>query len=149
VILPRFTIRSILIAVALVAAVLAATIEVERAPYFAITVYIFVPAIAIGLSQRLGFRGILVAVVPSWLLVFVVWVTVFLRADARLAALFIGIQAVAFAWRVLEVQARGSPLGSLELSALWSVLSMLCSLALAVFCIVGRFMISDLVPIRL
>jgi hypothetical protein len=146
--LPQFRIRSLLIAVALVAAVLAATIEIERAPWFAIMVYIFVPAIAIGLWQRLGLRGILVAVVPSWLLVFLAWVPAVLPAAAMTLASFIGILAALFTWRVLDAQARGSPLGSLELSALWGLLSMMCSLVLALFCIFGAMMISHWVPIR-
>ncbi len=51
--LPRFRIRSLLIATALVAAVLAASIEAERAPRLAITVCIVVPAIAIGMWKQL------------------------------------------------------------------------------------------------
>jgi hypothetical protein len=146
--LPQFRIRSLLIAVALVAAVLAATVEIERAPFFAITVYIFVPALAIGLWQRLGFRGILVEVVPSWSLVLLVWVIGGAPAVGKVVALLILILAAYLFWRVLEVQARGSRLGTLELSFLWGLLSMLGSLVLALFCIVGAMMILHWDPFR-
>ncbi len=147
--LPRFTIRSLLITVAMAAAVLAATVEIERAPFLAITVYIFVPAIAIGLWQRLGFRGILVAVVPSLLLVSLVWVAVVWPVAAGWLGLLILILAAFLLWRVLEVQARGSRLGTLELSFLWGMLSIMGSLVLALFCIVGAMTILHWDPFRL
>jgi hypothetical protein len=140
--LPRFRIRSLLIGVALVAALLAATVEIVRAPFFAIMVYIFVPAIVIGLWQRLGFGGILVEVGPSCLAVFLAWAApIPALGGLGLFTFLAGILGAVLLWCALAAAPKGSHLRALSTSALWGILSMLCSLALALFCNVGVGMI--------
>ena len=124
------------------AAVLAATVEIERAPFFAITVYIFVPAIAIGLWQRLGFRGILVEVVPSWLFVFLMWAEpVPAMPNFWMFAFLAAILAGLLLWAALAAAPGGSRLRALSDSALWGILSMLCSNILRQLSVIAAMMI--------
>lgn len=142
--LPQFTVRSLLIGVALTAAVLAATVELERAPLLAITVYIFVPAIVIGLWRRLGFAGILLEVVPGGFVVLLVWAILFLpaREGLGLLMLFVGILAAVFFWWTRGSSSQASRLRALSTAAPWAIVSMHCSLLLAAFCIVIAAMFS-------
>jgi hypothetical protein len=141
--LPRYTIRSLLIAVAMVAAVLSATVEMDRTLLFTIAVCIFVPAIVIGLKQRLGLRGILVEVIPSWLVVCLYWAAYVWQVwDIGVFAFLIGILAALLLVCALLAAPEGSRLQALSTAALWGILSMLCSLGLLIFCAIAWILIA-------
>jgi hypothetical protein len=139
--LPQFRIQSLLIGVALVAAVVTATIEIERAPFLSVAIYVFVPAITIGLWQRLGLGGMLVEVVPAYVALFGAWAMQDTQIAFGLPLAFVaGILAALLLWYLLTAAPGASR--AISQAALWGIISMLCSIALFVISVLGIGLIS-------
>jgi hypothetical protein len=130
--LPRMTIRSLMVATAIVAGILTVFVQFGPDPVFVITM-IFVPATGIGIWQKLGYWGILVETIPSWL--FLLALRLWPGGDFFGLSHLIMILAALLLWCATQWVQREA-LRALIRQLIWGTISFALSELLAVCCVI-------------
>jgi len=128
------TIRSLMVAIAVVAAVMTVIVEFGSATLLLITV-IFVPATGIGIWQHFGFRGILVETIPSWLAWLVLWRGPVSGESFLVFSPLIMILTALLLWCVMQC-VRREVLRALIRQMMWGAVSFVLSVVLLPVCLI-------------